>query len=54
MRPRTKVIGKKANAGLTLAEVTFKGFDHDGRYNPGEHTATDREKHVQALAMLKA
>ncbi|GMI53700.1 hypothetical protein TeGR_g4906, partial [Tetraparma gracilis] len=42
------------NAGpeLPLAEVTFKGFDHNGEYSVAEHTDEDRAKKEEAEKIL--
>ncbi|GMI34345.1 hypothetical protein TeGR_g3155, partial [Tetraparma gracilis] len=35
-----------------LSEVTFKGFDHNGEFNPAEHTDTDRANKEEAEKVL--
>jgi hypothetical protein len=46
-------IGKTKNKqGPSLSEVTFKGFDHNGEYNPAEHTDMDRAKKEEAEKLL--
>jgi hypothetical protein len=42
------------NAGpeLPLAEVAFKGFDHNGEYSVAEHTDMDRAKKKEAEELL--
>ncbi|GMI28514.1 hypothetical protein TeGR_g9793 [Tetraparma gracilis] len=54
-KPKTPVIGKKkvkSEEGPPLAEVVFKGFDHNGKYNPAEHTDVDRAKKEEAENVL--
>jgi hypothetical protein len=41
-----------AGPDLPLAEVTFKGFDHNGEYSVAEHTDTDRAKKKEAEELL--
>ncbi|GMI54672.1 hypothetical protein TeGR_g1117 [Tetraparma gracilis] len=49
------VIGKNKNKkqGPPLAEVAFKGFDHNGEFNPAEHTDVDRAKKEEAEKVLR-
>jgi hypothetical protein len=37
---------------VPLAEVAVKGFDHSGKYNPAEHTDTDRAKKAEAEQLV--
>ncbi|GMI43239.1 hypothetical protein TeGR_g13293, partial [Tetraparma gracilis] len=50
------VIGKnqkrQKKKGPPLSEVTFKGFDHNGEFNPAEHTDVDRAKKEEAEKLL--
>ncbi|GMI54410.1 hypothetical protein TeGR_g4367 [Tetraparma gracilis] len=41
-----------AGPEVPIAEATFKGFDHHGRYDSGEHTDTDRAKKEEAEKLL--
>ncbi|GMI25561.1 hypothetical protein TeGR_g10462 [Tetraparma gracilis] len=57
--PKALVIGKnkknkknKKKEGPSLSEVTFKGFDHNGKFNPAEHTDLDRAKKEEAEKLL--
>jgi hypothetical protein len=45
---------KAAEKGPSEAEVAFKGFNHDGQYNPGEHTELDKEKLAEGKALVDA
>jgi hypothetical protein len=53
---RTKVEGLiyeyEVLNGPSLAEVTFEGFDHNGKYNPAEHTDADVQKKEEAEKLL--
>ena len=41
------------SSGRSLAEVTFRGFDHHGKYNEAEHTSADLSKIDEASSLLK-
>jgi hypothetical protein len=43
---------KQKKKRLRLSEVVFKGFDHNGEFNPAEHTDVDRAKKEEAEKVL--
>ncbi|GMI37420.1 hypothetical protein TeGR_g5081 [Tetraparma gracilis] len=49
-----KKVGKKKQKEKrpTLAEATFKGFDHNGEFNPAEHTDVDRAKKAEVEQLV--
>jgi hypothetical protein len=48
-------IGKKRQKKVpSLAEVTFKGFNHDGAFDPAAITDTDKAKEAEARSLLRA
>ncbi|GMI38375.1 hypothetical protein TeGR_g13291, partial [Tetraparma gracilis] len=53
-RAKTPVIGKRKlkDEGPSLADVTFKGFNHNGEYDEAEHTDTDRAKKEEGEKLL--
>jgi hypothetical protein len=49
-----KILAEYTRPELSLAEVTFKGFDHHGDFNPAEHTDLDRAKKAEAEGLVEA
>ena len=43
---------KQKKKRLRLSEVVFKGFDHNGEFNPAEHTDVDRARKEEAEKLL--
>jgi hypothetical protein len=49
------VIGKKKKRKRpSIAEVTFKGFNHDGSFDPAAITDIDKEKEAEARSLVSA